>query len=248
NFHEDTAKVYSDLGILTTDTRLTNEVARVFSYLETVKVPANEFHHLLVGQFNLRRQLVAKIDREIAHAQAGRSASMILKMNSLQDEEMIRKLYEASNAGVEIKLIIRGICCLVAGVEGYSENIEAFSIVDRFLEHARIFIFHNDGDEEIYLSSADWMVRNLSHRIEVTFPIYDEKLKYHIKHFMHIQIHDNVKARVLGEKMRNEYRQTAADLSVRSQMETYFYLKRREEEYRQAIQEASEQDVEGFRN
>ncbi|MFK7933329.1 MAG: polyphosphate kinase 1 [Saprospiraceae bacterium] len=246
NFHEDTAKIYSDLGLFTTDSRLTNEVARVFSYLETVKVPANEFQHLLVGQFNLRQELTAKIDREIANAKAGKAASMILKMNSLQDEKMIRKLYEASNAGVEIKLLIRGICCLVPGMKGYSENIQAFSIVDRFLEHARIFIFHNEGNEEVYLSSADWMVRNLSHRIEVTFPVYDEKLKNQIKHFMHIQVHDNVKARLLDEKMGNEYRRMDTDLAVRSQMETYFYLKRREEEYRKAMKEASENEANGF--
>lgn len=246
NFHEDTAKIYSDFGLFTADSRMSNEVARVFSYLETVKVPANEFEHLLVGQFNLRRDLESKIKREIANAKAGKKASMILKMNSLQDDRMINLLYEASNAGVKIALIIRGLCCLVSGVKGYSENIEAFSIVDRYLEHARVFIFHNDGNEEVYLSSADWMVRNLSYRIEVTFPVYDDTLIQQIKYFMRIQMHDNVKSRVLDANMSNKYRQTEADLAVQSQLETYFYLKRREEEYRQAAEDNQKDD--GFEN
>jgi polyphosphate kinase len=208
---------------------LTNEVARVFNYLETVKVPAQEFKHLLVGQFNLRRDLNSLIDQEIANAKAKKEAKIILKMNSLQDQEMIAKLYEASQAGVKIQLIVRGIMCLVPQLKGYSENIEAISIVDRYLEHARVFIFHNDGKEQIYFSSADWMVRNLSHRIETAFPIYDEKIKQEIKELIDLQLQDNVKARILDGEHKNEYKKSGSDLAIQSQIETYYYFKRKTE-------------------
>lgn len=229
NFHEDTAKIYCDYGLFTTDTRLTKEVARVFSFLETVKIPKQNFEHLLVGQFNLRDDLQAFVEKETENALAGKKASIFLKMNSLQDEQMIQKLYEASQAGVKIKMIIRGICCLIPGVKGMSENIEVYSIVDRFLEHARVFIFHNDGDERMYLSSADWMVRNLSHRIETIFPIYDENIKEIIQDNINIQLNDNVKSRVIDEAGSNEYKRDDSDLAVRSQEETYYYFKRRVE-------------------
>jgi len=229
NFHEGTAKIYSDFGLFTADTRLTREVGRVFSFLETVKVPKQKFQHLLVGQFNLRIKLVEKIDREIQHAKAGKPAEIILKLNSLQDKNMIVKLYEASQAGVKIKLIIRGICSLIPGVKGVSENIEAVSIVDRFLEHSRIFIFYNNGKEDIYLSSADWMVRNLSHRIETTFPIYDTDLRKEILDFVKLQLQDNVKARVIDAKQHNNYVVNNQSIPVRAQIETYFNIKRQEE-------------------
>ena len=226
NFHEDTAKVYSDFGLFTADTRITKEVARVFSFLETVKAPRYDFKHLLVGQFNLRQDLMRFIEEEIEHAKAGQAAGITLKMNSLQDKKMIDKLYEASQAGVKIKMIIRGICCLVPGVEGLSENIFVISIVDRFLEHARVFIFHNKGKERIYLSSADWMVRNLSYRIETVFPVYADDLREKIKTYMDIQFTDNVKARIIDEKDSNSYWKNSSDLAVRSQVETYYYIKR----------------------
>ncbi len=231
NFHEGTAKVYSDLGLFTTDRRITTEVARLFSYLETVKAPTTTFKNLLVGQFGLLENLIAKIDREIENAQAGKEAKIILKMNSLQDEEMVAKLYEASNAGVKIDLIIRGICSLVPGKKEWSENIHAISIVDRFLEHARIFLFHNDGEEEIYLSSADWMGRNLRRRIETAFPIYDDTIRNEIKELLKIQLDDNVKARIIDEADSNEYMQSDSDLSTRSQVELYYYYKRKGEKH-----------------
>lgn len=229
NFHEGTAKIYSDFGLFTADERLTREAARVFSFLETVKLPAQDFEHLLVGQFNLRNTLIKLIDKEIANAKKGLPASIMLKMNSLQDQRMIEKLYKANNAGVEVKLMIRGIFSLVPGVEGYSENIEAYSIVDRYLEHSRIFIFHNNGDEKIYLSSADWMVRNLSYRIETAFPIYDPDHKQELKDFMDLQFRDNVKSRILDFNHSNIYRENTDDIAVRAQSETYFYLKRKAE-------------------
>lgn len=230
NFHEDTVKVYADMGLLTCDERLVNEVARVFSFLETVKVPEQGFEHLLVGQFNLRTELEKLIDYEIKQAKQGKPARMILKMNSIQDKPIIEKLYEASQAGVEIKMIVRGICSLVPGVEGVSENIQAFSIVDRFLEHARVFLFHHGGEERIFLGSADWMVRNLSYRVEVTFPIYDPDIQREIKDYLNIQLSDNVKARLLDRDLTNSYRKSGSDLAIRSQMETYYYYKRKMEQ------------------
>ncbi len=226
NFNEDTAKVYSDLCIFTTDQRLTKEMANVFRYLETGrKDDIPPFKHLLVGQFNLREDLVAKIDREIALAEKGKKASMFLKMNSLEDTDMIEKLYEASKAGVKIKIITRGICSLVAGVEGISENIEVISIVDRYLEHSRIFMFTNDGKEEIYLSSADWMNRNLSHRVETAFPVYSPALRQIIHDVMDLQLKDNVKARILSATEINVYKTDEEDIATRAQVETYFYFK-----------------------
>lgn len=230
NFHEDTAKVYSDLGLFTADERIVNEAARVFSFLETVKVPQQGFEHLLVGQFNLRTELEKLIDYEIEQAKAGNRAEIILKLNSLQDEAMIDKLYEASQAGVQVQLIIRGICSIVPGKEGISENIMAISIVDRFLEHSRVFIFHHSGEELIYLSSADWMVRNLSYRVETAFPIYDEQIRNQIKDFITIQLGDNVKARYIDSESTNEYRKDGSDLAIRSQLETYYYIKRQVEQ------------------
>lgn len=229
NFHEETAKVYSDFCLLTADARLCNEVSRVFSFLENIKPPKQEFEHLLVGKFNLRPGLYALIDHEIALAQKGENAAMTIKLNSLEDKEMILKLYTASQAGVKITLIIRGICCLVPGIKGLSDNIEVISIVDRFLEHARVFIFHNGGQEKMYMSSADWMERNLSYRIETTFPIYDPDLQQDVKNIIDLQIKDNVKARNIDAKNQNEYRRNNPDIPIRAQLETYFYIKRKVE-------------------
>jgi polyphosphate kinase len=227
NFNEDTARVYSDFSLFTADERLTKEVASVFNYLETSKKESDPFTHLLVGQFNLRSGLVGKIDREIQYALAGKEAYIVLKLNSLEDKEMIDKLYEASKAGVKIKIIVRGICSLMPQLRGVSDNIEAISIVDRFLEHARVFIFKNDGKEEIYLSSADFMERNLSHRVETAFPVYDGQLKKMIKDIIELQLNDNVKARIIDAKQSNEYQnEDEDDIAVRAQLETYYYFKK----------------------
>jgi len=241
NFHEVTAKIYSDFGFFTTDKRLTNEVAHIFSYLESKE--KYDFQHLLVGQFNLRSELINLIDNEIANAQKGLPAKIMLKMNSLQDKEMIAKLYEASNAGVKIQLIIRGICSLIPQEKGWSENIEVISIVDRFLEHARIFIFHNNGNDKMYMSSADWMVRNLSYRVESTFPIYDESLKREVKEFIDIQLNDNTKARIVDKEQSNVYKRLNSAISIRSQVETYFYIKRKIERKLAAMNLDASQDT-----
>lgn len=224
NFHEDTAKIYTDFSLFTAHEGISQEVAQVFRYLETGSAPAARFKHLLVGQFNLRNTLVKHIQREIEAAHAGKPASIILKMNSLQDSEMIQQLYEASRAGVKIKLIVRGICCLMAGVKGMSENIEVISIIDRFLEHARVFIFHNGGKEDIYLSSADWMERNLSYRVETAFPIYDPEVRNTIRDVIRIQLSDTVKARILDKQQTNKYKPQDGN-SIRSQTALYEFYK-----------------------
>ena len=230
NFHEDTARLYSDIGVFTADKNLTSEATRVFSYLETKNRPSKPFKYLAVGQFNLKPMLLNLITYETSQAEKGKTAQIILKMNSLQDSEMIAALYKASKKGVEIKLIIRGICSLVPGIAKVSENIEAISIVDRYLEHSRIFYFHHSGDELTYLSSADWMVRNLHHRIETIFPILNQNIKNTIKDLLHIQLNDNVKARIIDVKKNNSYIRDTTDLAIRSQVESYYYFKRKLEE------------------
>lgn len=227
NFHEDTAKVYSDFGLFTADTRLTSEASLLFSHLENIQPGTLKFEHLLVGKFNLRPAFYQLIDREIAAAKKKKPAAMTLKLNSLEDRDIVQKLYEASRAGVKIKLIVRGICCLVPGIRDISENIEVISIVDRFLEHARILVFHNGGQELYYMSSADWMERNLTHRIETTFPVYDPDLQKEIRELLDLQLNDNVKARIIDRYNTNEYRRSASDIPVRAQIETYFYYKRK---------------------
>lgn len=238
NFHEDTAKLYTDFGLFTADKKIVNEVARVFNFLETKQRPHQPFEQLGVGLFNLKEKFIFLIKREIEHAKKGKKARMILKMNSLQDEEMIQQLYEASNAGVKIKLIVRGICCLIPGQKGLSENIEAVSIVDRFLEHARVFIFHNDGNPEVFLSSADWMTRNLHFRVETLFPVLDTNIIKTITECINIQLHDNVKARILNAKMNNKYKKNTEDIAVRSQIETYYFIKRKEESIQNLVQKS----------
>lgn len=225
NFHEDTAKIYSDFSLFTTDPRLTGEVARLFHFLETGEKPTQPFLHLMVGQFQMREKIEALIDREIHNAQAGKPCGIALKLNSIQDERMIAKLYKASQVGVPIRLIVRGICSVVPDVPGLSDNIQIVSIVDRYLEHARVLIFHNQGDEEIYLSSADLMTRNLSWRVETIFPIYEEAVRKQIREIISIQWADNTKARIIDRDSTNTYKRTEGP-KVQSQVETYKYFQK----------------------
>jgi polyphosphate kinase len=206
NFNEDTARLYSDISLLTADKRITEEVQKVFNFYED-NLKTGSYKHLAVAPFNMRKRFLKLINNEIENVQAGKEAYIIIKLNSLVDEEMITKLYEASAAGVKIKMIIRGICSLVTELAGYSNNVEAISIVDKFLEHSRIFIFCNEGQERYYLTSADWMARNLDHRSEVAVPIYDESIKKEIRTFIDLQWADNTKARVLNTRQDNKYRQ-----------------------------------------
>lgn len=227
NFNEKTARLYTDVALLTADIRLTSEVLQVFEYLISKKEP--NCKHLLVSPFTLRRRFMSMIDREILYAKAGKPAFIRLKMNSLEDQIMIEKLYEASKAGVNIQLIVRGVCGLVPGVPGISENIEAISIIDRFLEHARMYWFGNGGQEELYIASADWMTRNLDRRVEVAAPIYHPDLFNQLTTIFNIQWQDNVKARILDATQMNSYRpQSALSAPIRAQVDIYHYLQRKE--------------------
>lgn len=223
NFNEKTSKIYCDHGLLTNDKRLTQEVDQVFDSLE-YKDLRPSYDHLLVAPRGLRKGFIKLIKKEIKNAHAGKKAYMILKMNGLEDKKIIKKLYEASNAGVKINLIVRGICCLIPGVKGLSHNIKIVSIVDRFLEHARVFIFCNDGNEKIYVASADWMKRNLSARVEVAFPIYHEQVKKELRHLIDLQLNDNTKSRKINKSQDNNYKKTSNGKKVRSQLDTYNYL------------------------
>lgn len=224
NFNEKTAKIYSDIGLLTMDERLTSEAGLVFEYLSGESTE-HKFNHLLVAQFNMRKEFISMIDNEIKNANEGIEAEIILKMNSLEDNKMIKKLYEAGSAGVKIFIIIRGICCLVPGIKGLSENIKVISILDRFLEHSRIYIFNNGGDEKIFAASADWMKRNLSRRIEVAFPIYDENIRKQIKDIITLQLNDCKKARIIDKENSNVYKSNGLKKSIPSQTASYNYFK-----------------------
>ncbi|WP_217540904.1 polyphosphate kinase 1 [Vibrio metschnikovii] len=231
NFHEKTARIYTDFSLLTADHELTNEVRSVFAYIENPFRPI-KFTHLLVSPRNSRTQLYRLIDSEIANARNGKKAEIIVKVNNLVDKGLINKLYGASSAGVKIKMIIRGMCSLVPGVAGVSDNISIISIVDRFLEHPRVLITHNDGDPLVYISSADWMTRNLDHRIEVTTPIRSPRLKQRIIDIINLQFTDTVKARVIDKEMSNRYVKRGNRKKIRSQLAIYDYLKQIEKETR----------------
>src|SRR6201998_3774309 len=227
NFNENTAAMYCDHSLLTSDERITEEVGKVFHFYH------NNFHignykHLLVSPFTMREKLVKYISREIKNAKAGKEAYITLKLNSLVDTEVVEKLYKASQAGVKIKLIIRGSCSVIPGVKGLSENIEAISIVDKCLEHARVLIFCNEGDEKIYITSADWMYRNFDLRNEIAVPIYDEKIRKDLKNILAIQFSDNTKARILDADQNNMYKFALPGAKkVRAQNEIYNYFKSR---------------------
>ncbi|EEX37753.1 polyphosphate kinase [Vibrio metschnikovii] len=231
NFHEKTARIYTDFSLLTADHELTNEVRSVFAYIENPFRPI-KFTHLLVSPRNSRTQLYRLIDSEIANARNGKKAEIMVKVNNLVDKGLINKLYGASSAGVKIKMIIRGMCSLVPGIAGVSDNISIISIVDRFLEHPRVLITHNDGDPLVYISSADWMTRNLDHRIEVTTPIRSPRLKQRIIDIINLQFTDTVKARVIDKEMSNRYVKRGNRKKIRSQLAIYDYLKQIEKETR----------------
>ncbi|MEL6192329.1 MAG: polyphosphate kinase 1 [Bacteroidota bacterium] len=237
NFNEKTARIYADHGLLTADQRITDELNQIFTYFDGKKEglkPAQKseitFNHLLVAQFNAKDRFKEMIDREIQHVQAGKKGHIIIKLNNLEERSMIDKLYEASNAGVKIDMVVRGICCLRPGVKGMSENITITRIVDRYLEHARIFHFHNDGDSEVYIGSADWMDRNLNRRVEVVFPIYHKDAKEQIMHIVNLQFQDNVKAVRLDSDLNNIHVPADPANPVRAQLDSYAYVKALQEE------------------
>ena len=223
NFNEKTAKIYSDMGLFTYNTTLIQDLNLLFNILEG-KTAYPHFEQLIVSPFNMLSSLKEKIAREIELARQGKQAYLILKMNGLQDEEMIRLLYDASEAGVKINLIIRGICCLVPN-QPYSRNIKIIRIIDKFLEHTRIWYFNSDGKEEVFLSSADWMKRNLSRRIETAFPITNEQIKQKIIKILRLQLQDNTQACIIDENLQNIPVVENSEKPVRAQQEIYELLK-----------------------
>lgn len=235
NFNEDTARVYTDHLLLTSDKKITNEVLKTFNFF-SANYRKDKFYHLLVSPFGMRNRLVMMIENEMKNARAGKEAYINIKINNLTDEEIISKLYKAGKAGVRVRLIVRGMLSLVPGLKGFSENIRAISIVDRFLEHTRVMIFCNDGDEQVYLTSADIMPRNLDRRIEVTCPVFDPGIRKEITDIFEIQWHDNVKARLFDETQSNRLAVSGRS-PLRSQDEVHGYIRKISERLPEATQE-----------
>lgn len=233
NFHEKNARIYTDFSLLTANHDIAHEVRNVFGYIENPYRPV-KFNELIVSPRNSRNKINALIENEIDNAKAGKKAKITLKVNNLVDKKLISRLYEASSAGVKIRMIIRGMCSLVPGIEGVSENIQIISIIDRFLEHPRVMIVHNDGDPLVYLSSADWMTRNLDHRIEVATPILDDRLKQRIIDIIELHFTDTVKARLIDKEMSNRYVPRGNKKKRRSQIAIYEYLKQVEKQTRKS--------------
>jgi polyphosphate kinase len=211
NFNESTARFYTDHILMTSHRRMLREAEKLFKVLKKRKNKKKKkltsdkanFHHLLVGQFNLKQEFIHLIDQEINNKKKGLEASIIIKFNNLEEQEMIAKLYEASEAGVTVSLIVRGICCLQPGVKGMSENITVNRIIDRYLEHGRVFIFHNNNHPKVFMGSADWMIRNLHRRIEVCFPIYQDDLKSEIINLTNLQLRDNTQSVIINDQGNN---------------------------------------------
>ena len=227
NLNESTAKIYADHCLLTSNRAIMSDVNRMFNYIEHYKTGTHFLkacNTLIPSPVYVRRELLKMIQGEIKNVKKGKPALIIGKMNSLSDEGIIEALYEAAKEGVEIKLIIRGIFCMFSQNEKFPKPVTAISIVDEYLEHARIWVFHNNGKEKIFISSADWMIRNLDHRVEATCPIIDERIMQELKDILNIQLQDNVKARILDNNLSNEYVQNDHAIQIRSQEETYNYL------------------------
>ena len=227
NFNESTARIYTDYTLFTANQKILKEVNKVFNFLE-VNYKLKKYKHLIVSPqyaFNILSKL---IDNEISNHKNGLPSGIKLKINNITNYKLVDKLYEASKAGVKVKMIVRGICCLVPGIEGMSENIKVISIVDKFLEHPRVYIFENAGNRKIYLSSADWMTRNIENRVEVGCPIYDKDLQQEILDIFYISWKDNVKARVVNKSPQNKIVTPSKDEFInRSQWETYAYYKKK---------------------
>ena len=230
NLNEKTALVYSDNCLLTSDRNIMADVNRIFNYLEQPKTRIQFLKNcktLMVSPAGMRKQIMQLINKEIKTAKLKKPASIILKLNSLSDELLINKLYEAAKAGVKIKMVIRGIFCLLTENKKFKIPIQSISIVDEYLEHARIMIFHNGGKEKTFISSADWMVRNIDHRIEVACPIFEKNIQQELKDILQIQLKDNIKARILDNELANQYVNPRNTKKIRSQVETYNYLYRK---------------------
>jgi polyphosphate kinase len=227
NLNEKTAKIYADHCLLTANKNLMNEANRVFDYLTNWELgdkPISKMQNLLLTPTNMRLAIIQLIDNEIKNANKKKPAKIIIKLNSLTDPLLINHLYKAVKANVEVHLIIRGILTLDKKEQKLNQKLNAISIVDQYLEHARVMIFHNNGNEKVYISSADWMVRNLDHRIEVAAPILDPKIKKELIEIINIQLKDNQKARILDAELLNKYVPSGRQ-KYKSQEQTYNYLK-----------------------
>lgn len=226
NLNEKTARVYGDHCLLTANRNIIADINRIFSYLENSK---HDIKHLQacktlpVSPYSMRTFFQRMIDREIKNVRHKKTGSMIIKMNSLSDPDMINRLYEAARQGVDVNLIIRGICCAYTENKKWKKNINAVSIVDEYLEHARVFVFGKGGQEKVYIASCDWMLRNLDHRVEVAIPITDPGIQQELKDILRIQLSGNVKARILDNEQRNEYKREGTK-KIRSQIEIFRYL------------------------
>lgn len=225
NFNESTAKIYTDYTLFTANQSILKDVNKVFAFFET-NYQIFKYKHIITSPHYTQKALFNLIDTEIYNVKSGKPGYIRLKMNSISSYTMVDKLYEASNAGVKIQMIVRGICCLIPGIKGMSENIEVISIVDKFLEHSRLYVFCNNDHPKVYISSADWMTRNIDNRVEVSCPIYDENIKQELLDTFDISWNDNVKARLLNASQKNEYRKDNKE-KIRSQLAIYdYYLKK----------------------
>ena len=224
NFNESTARVYSDDSLLTANQEIANEVNMLFHLFESPYTPPR-FDHLTVAPYHMRKRIIKLINQEIKNAKAGKEAWIIIKLNNLVDVKITRKLYQASQAGVKIQIICRGICVLVPQVPGLSDNIEVIGIVDKYLEHSRVLVFANEGSPKYYLASADWMIRNFDHRFEVICPVYDPRLQKELWDILQIQLNDNTKARLVNRKNVNQYKKDDNPKNIRSQSAIYNYLR-----------------------
>jgi polyphosphate kinase len=226
NFNEKTSLIYGDLGLLTANPTLGNEVKKVFRLLEN-NMDRGIYRELLVSPMNTRRKLIALIDKEIKLAENKKKASIKIKLNNLTDPKIIDKLYRASQAGVKIDMIIRGVCCLIPGVKDLSENIRVISIVGRYLEHARFFIFENDKNPSYFISSADWMERNFDKRIEVGCPIYDKSIQNELDFIFEQQWNDTVNARHVCKDQKNTFIKSKGDKPFNAQLALYNYYEKK---------------------
>ncbi|WP_427977687.1 polyphosphate kinase 1 [Agarivorans sp.] len=236
NFHEKTAKIYTDFALFTKNQEIGQEIENVFRFIQQ-PYRRFKFQHLIVSPNDTRRRLFSLIDYEINQANAGNPGAITIKVNNLVDKGVITRLYAASKAGVKIRMIIRGMCSLVPGLEGVSDNIKIISIVDRFLEHPRVFHFHHGGEEQVYIASFDWMTRNIEERVEVGVPIYDQELKQRVIDLLELQFADTTKARIIDAKQQNLYVSRGNRRKIRSQIWTHDYLKAIESKPRRKVVE-----------
>ena len=223
NFNESTAKIYTDYTLFTANQKILKDLNKLFNFF-SVNYKVHRYKHIITSPHYTKYAFFKLIDNEIKNKQAGKPAYIRLKMNSISSYKMVDKLYQASNAGVKIDMIVRGICCLVPGVKGMSENIKVISIIDKFLEHTRLYVFCNDKNPKVYISSADWMTRNIENRVEVSCPIYDEDIKQELIDTFNICWNDNVKSRILDKKQTNTYFRNENE-KIRAQFDTYSYYK-----------------------